>query len=35
MTWPFPPIGGPKPWTPEQQRDYERQLRDKIPKAPF
>jgi len=23
-TWPFPPPGGPIPWTPEQVREHER-----------
>lgn len=24
MTWPFPPPGGPVPWTPAQQAAYRR-----------
>lgn len=40
--WPFPPPGGPVPWTEKQKRDYERQQRErekedrnKLPEAPF
>ena len=33
--WPFPPPGGPVPWTPEQIKEYERQKRDQLPEAPF
>jgi len=35
MTWPFPPPGGPTPWTPEQVREYERQQREQVPPAPW
>ena len=35
MTWPFPPPGGPVPWTPKQIREYQRQQRDKAEEAPF
>lgn len=42
MNWPFPPPGGPIPWTPQQIRDYkkqqqqqEQQDRDQLPDAPF
>lgn len=34
-TWPFPPPGGPIPWTPKQVKEYERQQRDQMPEAPF
>jgi hypothetical protein len=34
-TWPFPPPGGPVPWTPQQQRAYERQRLADAPDAPF
>jgi len=34
-TWPFPPAGGPIPWTPKQIRDYANQQRQKQPDAPF
>ena len=40
--WPFPPPGGPVPWTEKQKRDYERQQRQRekedrntLPEAPF
>lgn len=40
--WPFPPPGGPVPWTEKQKRDYERQRREQerqqrehLPEAPF
>lgn len=33
--WPFPPPGGPKPWTPAEKRAYERRQRDQQPEAPF
>lgn len=33
--WPFPPPGGPVPWTPKQIKEYERQQRQQIPAAPF
>lgn len=34
-TWPFPPPGGPVPWTPAQERAYQRkQIKDAEP-APF
>lgn len=33
--WPFPPPGGPVPWTPKEQREYERKQREKLPAAPF
>ena len=35
MTWPFPPPGGPIPWTPAQEREYQQLQRDKLPAAPF
>jgi len=34
-TWPFPAECPPKPWTPEQVKEYNRQQRDKTPEAPF
>ena len=33
--WPFPPPGGPVPWTPEQEADYQRQQREAEPPAPW
>jgi hypothetical protein len=33
--WPFPTECPPKPWTPEQQREYDQQQRDKVPDAPM
>ncbi len=33
--WPFPPPTGPVPWTPKQQREYQRQQREEMPDAPF
>lgn len=35
MTWPFPPPGGPVPWTPKQIKEYQRKQRDKAEEAPF
>lgn len=35
MTWPFPPITGPVPWTAQQIREYQRQQREQQPAAPF
>lgn len=35
MTWPFPPITGPIPWTKKQIEDYARQQREQLPKAPM
>jgi hypothetical protein len=34
-TWPFPPPGGPVPWTAQQERDYQRQQREQLPEAPW
>ena len=28
QTWPFPPPGGPTPWTREQELAYQRQQRE-------
>jgi len=33
--WPFPPPGGPTPWTPEQVREYERRARETAEPAPW
>jgi hypothetical protein len=37
--WPFPPPGGPTPWTPGQVREYQRQqeerAREGAPPAPW
>jgi len=33
--WPFPSECPPKPWTPEQQRDYDQQQRAKVPDSPM
>ena len=35
MTWPFPPPGGPVPWTPAQEREYQRKLREEAEDAPY
>lgn len=42
MNWPFPPPGGPVPWTPQQERQYQQDLkrrqqeeRQNAPEAPF
>jgi hypothetical protein len=32
--WPFPSVP-PKPWTPEEVRQYEQQQRAKVPDAPM
>ncbi len=34
-TWPFPPPGGPVPWTPAQERAHQRQQRDNWEEAPW
>lgn len=34
-TWPFPPPGGPIPWSPAQQRNYQRQQREAQEEAPW
>jgi hypothetical protein len=33
--WPFPPPGGPVPWTRKQIHEYNQQQRAKMPEAPF
>ena len=33
--WPFPAECPPKPWTPEQVKEYEEQQRAKVPDAPM
>jgi hypothetical protein len=33
--WPFPPPGGPVPWTRQQIAEYNRAQREKLPPAPF
>ena len=33
--WPFPTECPPKPWTPEQVEEYNKQQRDKTPEAPM
>lgn len=33
--WPFPPLGGPVPWTAKQIAEYERQQREQLPEAPL
>lgn len=35
IVWPFPPPTGPIPWTPEQERAYQRRQREQMPDAPF
>jgi len=34
-TWPFPPPGGPIPWTPAQEKAYQRKRLDEAPEAPL
>jgi hypothetical protein len=34
-TWPFPPPGGPVPWTPAQERAYQRQRLREAEDAPL
>lgn len=34
-TWPFPPPGGPIPWTPSQQQAYKRKQQNDLPDSPF
>lgn len=34
-TWPFPPPGGPVPWTAAQERAYQQQQRNQLPEAPL
>ena len=34
-TWPFPGPSGPVPWTPAQERAYQRQQRDQMEEAPW
>lgn len=33
--WPFPPPSGPVPWTPHQEREYQRQRLRDAEEAPF
>ncbi len=33
--WPFPPPGGPIPWTPEQIAEYQRKQRQETEDAPY
>ena len=35
QNWPFPAECPPKPWTPEQVEEYNKQQRDKTPEAPM
>lgn len=35
MTWPFPPANGPTPWTPAQQRAYQRKQLQQTEEAPW
>jgi len=29
VNWPFPPVGGPKPWTAKQRKQYkDKQIQD-------
>lgn len=35
MNWPFPPPGGPVPWTPKQIKQYEREQRQNQEEAPW
>jgi hypothetical protein len=34
-TWPFPPPGGPVPWTAAQVKRYARERREALPPAPM
>ena len=34
-TWPFPPPGGPVPWTPEQEQAYQQKRRQQLPESPL
>ena len=33
--WPFPPPGGPVPWSNKQIKEYDRKQREQAPEAPF
>lgn len=33
--WPFPPPGGPVPWTQKQIQEYERKKREETDDAPY
>ena len=33
--WPFPPAGGPTPWTRQQIQEHEQQQRSQLEEAPF
>lgn len=33
--WPFPPPGGPIPWTPKQIKEYEQKKLDETEDAPI
>lgn len=33
--WPFPPPGGPIPWTAKQKQKYKKEQQAKWPTAPF
>lgn len=33
--WPFPAECPPKPWTPEQIKEYNKQQRQQVPDAPM
>ena len=35
MSWPFPPPGGPTPWTPAQLRAYQRKQLQQTEEAPW
>jgi hypothetical protein len=35
MSWPFPPLSGPTPWTRKQIREYEKQKRDDAGESPL
>ena len=34
-TWPFPPPGGPTPWTPAEEAEYRRKQREQWEDAPW
>jgi hypothetical protein len=34
-TWPFPAECPPKPWTPKQVKEYNKQQRQQVPDAPM
>ena len=35
MSWPFPPLTGPVPWTAKQEQAYKAAQRAQLPEAPL